>query len=552
MPVVTIAIDRLKKLIPSLTIDRILEMLPYAALDIEGIENDIIRVEYNPNRPDFSSEYGIVRAIRGLLGLQTGIPKFKLSGKSGLAIRVGKKVKPVRPFIGALVATDAVLDDEGIRQIIAMQEDLHNGIGRRRKKASIGIHNLDAIRPPVAYTAVKPDFAFVPLGDSSIRKMTQILEQSEGGRAYGHLLQNSKAYPVIVDSAGIVLSFPPIVNGSTTRIDEYTRNILIEVTGTDHKVVEDVLAVLAITLYDAGFKISTVTILDASLGQRRVETPQMDPIEVEADINYINSILGLGLDERKAVQCLRKSRLDARTKGGRLVCTVPRYRTDISDPIDIAEEVAIGYGIHRIEPTFPPSYTVGKKNILSNYFAPLRETLIGLGMIESLGFSLVAGQSHYQAFGTNPEDGLSVEASKSIEHEVLRDSIIPSLLLSLSRNVHEEYPQRLFEIGKTFHKGAGRIDERWRVAAVEAHAQAGFTEAKSSLQGLLKSCFGRNLVTKPARRPFFIGGRSADVLVDNRVVGTIGEVIPNVLHDLKLRTPVAAFEVDLTRLLDLA
>src|SRR6185295_1189689 len=210
MPVVTVMVDRLKKFVPGVKVDKALDMLPFVALDIEGIDNNIIRVEYNPNRPDFSSDYGIVRALRGLLGIETGLSKFRISGKSGLEVRVDPGIKKIRPHIVALIAANGKLDHETIKQLISMQEDLHNGVGRRRKKASIGIHNLDAIKFPIIYKAVGGDYSFAPLGVRAERSIDQILKESEIGRKYGHILEGSGKYPIIVDSADTVLSFPPI------------------------------------------------------------------------------------------------------------------------------------------------------------------------------------------------------------------------------------------------------------------------------------------------------------------------------------------------------
>jgi len=541
MPVVNVTVDRLKRFIPGVKVDRALDMLPFAALDIEGIDNNIIRVEYNPNRPDFSSDYGIVRALRGLLGIETGLPKFKIAGKSGLAVRADPAVKRIRPYIVALVARNGRLDDETIKQLIAMQEDLHNGVGRRRKKASIGIHNLDVIKFPVMYKAAGGEYSFEPLGGSASQSIDQVLRESETGKQYGHILEGSGRYPVIVDSSGTTLSFPPIINGNATRVDEKCRNLFVEVTATDQKAAEDMLAIIAVTLYDVGFEIRTVTV-DSG---KKVETPQMKPSVISADMDYINSILGLTLDARQAIRCLKKSRLEARAAGKKLICTIPRYRTDISHPVDIAEEVAIGYGIFNIEPTFPHSPTAGQKNSLSTYFDAIRDTLAGLGMLESLSFSLTSKEVQYGAFGVARNEVLSVDGSKSIEHEILRDSIVPSLLQSLSRNVHEEYPQRLFEIGKTFRKN-GDLAESWNVGAVVAHADAGYTEARSAMQALIKSCFGKDVVTKASSSPMFMEGRCAKIIVDGMVGGVIGEITPLALENFKLRVPVAAFEIDLS------
>jgi phenylalanyl-tRNA synthetase beta chain len=421
-----------------------------------------------------------------------------------------------------------------------MQEDLHNGVGRKRKKASVGIHNLDAIKFPITYKVAGRDYSFEPLGGSAEQSIDQILKGSEIGKQYGQILEGFERYPVIVDNAGTMLSFPPIINGNATKVDESCRNLFVEVTATDQKAAEDALAIIAVTLYDVGFEIRTVTV-DSG---RKVETPQMKPKVISVDIGHINRILGLTLDARQAIRCLRKSRLDANAAGRKLVCTIPRYRTDISHPVDIAEELAIGYGVFDIEPTFPASPTTGQKNSLSTYLGAIRETLTGLGMLESLSFSLTSKEVQYGAFGISEKNMLSVDSPKSIEHEILRDSLVPSLLQSLSRNVHEEYPQRLFEIGKVFHK-QDLIAESWNVGAVIAHADAGYTEARSAIQ-TLKSCFGKDVSTRASTNPMFMEGRCAEIVVDGAVVGTIGEVTPLALENFKLRVPVVAFDIDLS------
>jgi len=542
MPVVNVSLDRLKKMVPGVKIDRALEMLPFVGLDIEGTDGNIVRVEYNPNRPDFSSDYGIARALSGLLGKKTGAPKFKASGKSGISVRVDKKVKGVRPFVAALVARNGRLDDESIKQIIAMQEDLHNGPGRRRKKASIGIHNLDAIKGPIKYTLVSGGHSFVPLGEKGEMTVKQVLEETQMGREYGHLLGNK--YPAIIDGKGTTLSLPPIINGEATKVDAKCRNLFVEVTATDRKAADDVLAVLAMTLADAGFEIRSVSIVD---GKKR-DTPDMKPVKMSVDAGYVNEILGLELSPAQIVGCLKKCRLDAKAAKDSVTCTIPRYRTDIFSPVDLAEEVAIGYGLYNIEPTFPSSPVAGQRSEMSARFDAARDTMAGLGMIEAFNFSLSSRQVQYELAGRAPEgEILAVDGSKSAEHDILRDALVPSLLQSLARNVHEEYPQRLFEIGKVFRK-TDRIEESWHIAAAIAHGEADYTEIKSALQALA-SAFGMQVTTKASQDQLFIKGRCAAVMKGDRQVGTIGEITPLAIDSFKLRVPVAAFEVDLQALL---
>ncbi len=259
MPVIAFTFDRLNKFFPGEKLDDILKIVPFIGVDIEGVDNAAVRIEYNPNRPDFASDYGIARAVKGLLGVETGIPEFKLSGRSGCAIKVDMSTRQVRPYIVSLVARNRKLDDETIKQLIAMQEDLQNVIGRRRLKASIGIHDLDAIKFPVTYTTVQEDFSFTPLGDSDNHTIRHILKEFDVGKQYGYILQKSNAYPIIQDAENNVLSFPPIVNGNLTRIGTATKNLFVEVTANNLEVAEDVLSVMATALYDAGFEIQTVS-----------------------------------------------------------------------------------------------------------------------------------------------------------------------------------------------------------------------------------------------------------------------------------------------------
>jgi phenylalanyl-tRNA synthetase beta chain len=552
MPVVNIKFERLKRFVPGIKMNKILDTLPFVGVDIEDVSKDAIKLEYNPNRPDLSSDYGVARALRGLLDIETGLPKFKLTGRSELEVRIeDTAVRRIRPYLIALVAKNGKLDnDETLKQLIVMQEDLHNGVGRKRRKASIGIHNLDVIQFPVIYKTVSGDYSFRPLGKSSEFSVEKILKDLEIGKQYGHILSGFDRYPLVVDSVGTVLSLPPIVNGQATRVNDRCRNLFVEVTAIDQGTAEDLLDILAITLYDAGFEIRTVSIVHSGRS-KKIETPQIKPKVISADVDYVNSILGLMLDTRQIITCLKKSRLDARPVGDkkrrRIVCTIPRYRIDITDPIDISEEVAIGYGIYNLEPKFPASLTAGKKDFLSVYFNTIRETMIGLGMIESLNFMLTSKEVQYSAFGITPpaKDVLSIESSKSIEHEILRDSLVPLLLRSLSYNIHEQYPQRLFEIGKTFFKSTPIIEERWSIGAVIAHADASYTEIKSTMQALLRSCFGKEATTKASTNHLFMEGRCADVIFDGKSVGTLGEVIPLALENFKLRVPVAAFEINL-------
>jgi phenylalanyl-tRNA synthetase beta chain len=498
-----------------------------------------------------------VRALKGLLDIEVGLPNFELSASNRYVIKVDEGVKQLRPFIVSLVATrKQCLTDEDIRELITMQEDLHNGIGRRRKKASIGFHDLEKIRFPLLYTSVDKNFSFVPLDKRENYTIEQILEKFETGLEYGYIVKDRERCPIILDSNNAVLSFPPIVNGNETKIITSVKDILVEITANNKRTAQDMIAIIAMNLFDAGFRIHPVTILDSITGNKEL-TPLMEPLAMQVNSNYVNKVLGLNLSIQEISTCLLKSRLGVihdTTKSGRIMCTVPRYRTDIFHQIDIVEEAAIGYGIFNLQPTMPLSKTSGKKSELTWLFNAIREILTGLGMLEIVGFSLIGKKVEHELLGLkdNMKQAITVEGTKSTEYEVLRESLVPSLLYTLSHNIHEVYPQKIFEIGKVFRL-SGFTKEYWNIGVAIAHNLASYTEVKSVMQALLNECFGpkySNTISTPAtHNNMYIDGRCANILLNEKKIGVLGEIAPVCLENFKLRTPVAAFELNVSAVL---
>ncbi|MGI8832644.1 MAG: phenylalanine--tRNA ligase subunit beta [Nitrososphaeraceae archaeon] len=541
IPVIAVPIKNLQEFLPEVKLDKILNLIPYIGLDIEGIDTENVRIEYNPNRPDFSSKFGIIRALKGLLEIEVGIPNLRLSASSNYVIKVDKSVKQVRPYIVSLVAKRKEnLTNEDIKGLIAMQEDLHNGIGRRRKKASIGIHNLDQVQFSLTYTTADENFSFTPLDKPVDSTIKQILNELDTGIEYEFIVKGAERYPIILDSNNTVLSFPPIVNSNATKISADIKNILVEVTATNKRTAEDTIAIIAMSLFDSGYEIQPVTIDDIDSGKKEL-TPNMDPKMMQIDSSYINQVLGLNLDIHDISFCLNKSRLGTEIEekqNGKLACTIPRYRTDIFHQIDLVEEVAIGYGVFNFQPTLPWSKTSGARSDLTSFFNVTREILIGMGMLEILSFSLVSKKVQYELMGLRDDitKVISVDGTKSSEYEVLRDSLIPSLLQTLSHNIHQEYPQKLFEIGKVFRL-SDAIDEHWDVGVVIAHNSASYTETKSTMQELLNGCFGpkysSTVFTPAGYNGMFIEGRCANSMVNEKNISIIGEITPVAVENCK-------------------
>lgn len=547
MPVVEFPLEDIIRLFPDYDLEYTIDMLPFLGLDIEYRDEKSIRLEYSPNRPDFSTFYGISRALNGLLGKEVGIPKLKLIENRKNLINVNSSVSKIRPYIASIVARGHKLTDKTIKQIVSMQEDLHNGIGRKRSKASIGLHDLDTIEFPLNYTTRPGNLSFTPLDYSTSLTLSEVLEKTESGKKFRQLLLGS-IYPVLMDSGGNLLSFPPVINAENTRIKAGVKNLLVEVTGLDKTTVDKILANIAATLAEIGFSLETVSINQGSntiTSLNSMENTRLNNIKTD----YINKKLGLSLSNEDVILCLQKSRLDAIvTDKSNINCMIPNYRIDIFNPMDIVEEVAIGYGIYNLEPTLPEFTLYGNKSRQNQYFDKIRQALAGMGLIENINFILSNKEIHLRRMKIEKSDFFTVNNSKSEEHDILRRSLLPSLLFSLSKNIHEEYPQKLFEIGQVFLPEQEN-SEKWNLCCVTAFNGVTFTEIKGILQTLMEICLGSTFETKAAEHSSFISGRSADIFYRGKKVGQLGEVSPLLIDSFKIKMPIAAFDLDLTELL---
>lgn len=537
MPVVELSFSRLQKLIGKTTKKQISELLPFLGLDVESESGDAIRVEYSPNRPDYSTDFGIALGMQGLLGIKTGAIKLKIK-KSNLKINVKSDVTKVRPFVTGVIARNGIINDKTIKQLMVMQEDLHFGLCRKRKKSSIGIHDFKSISFPLMYGTVDKNHKFIPLHSEKELSISEILDTTVLGQDYGGILANSSKMPIITDAQNNTVSFPPIINAAVTTVTTKTRDLFVEVTGMNKADAEDVLSVVATILQSAGFALEQVLISGA-----KNSTPSFSSRKMMISPTLVNQTLGLNLNSAKIISCLRKSRLDAVVIGKNISCTIPSYRFDIFGPMDLVEEVALGYGIQNLEPVLSASSSIGTKHPISQLLKSLDGVMIGLGYLEALNSSLTSKRVQYTMCN---RDGkiISVRDSKSQEHTILRDSILPGLLDNLSGNIHEAYPQRLFETGTVF--SGIPINETISFAAISAHKDANFTEIKSILQSGLKTGFGIDIQTRTATHSIFRAGHCADVLINGVSVGVIGEIDSGIIENYKIRVPAVGFEISLS------
>jgi phenylalanyl-tRNA synthetase beta chain len=291
MPVIDVNLGDLRELLGrDVTLEELNDRLPMMGTGWEGETDEGFQLEVFPNRPDMLSIEGLARAYATFSGLRAGLREYDVK-EAGYEVTVEKKVEKVRPWFVTAVVKNVEFDDPLIRSIIQMQEKLHVTHGRRRRKVAIGLHNLAPVEFPVVYTTKPPEFKFRPLGERFEKDLTKILTEMHTGREYAWIVEGFEEYPMILDAKGMVLSMPPIINGEYTRIDETTRDLFIDVTGTDLKAITEVLNIIVTTFADRGAEIYAVEnrYPDGTV----LKTPDLSPREMDIDNGYVNATLGM-------------------------------------------------------------------------------------------------------------------------------------------------------------------------------------------------------------------------------------------------------------------
>ena len=553
VPTITLDKQRFSSFVGrDISVEDMAKWLPWLGTDTEDVGSNYVKIEYNPNRVDFCSYSGIARAFRGLMGWEMGLPRFDVK-QGTIVLTVDKSVECVRPYVVSAVVRGLNLDYEGIRELMDIQEALHWMIGRDRKKASIGVHNLDVVEPPFSYVTYAPnEIKFVPLDKIETMTPKEVLEKHEKGMAYKNEVNWASRYPIIVDKKGQVLSFPPIINGELTRVNENTRNLFIDVTGTELNAIQRSLNVLVTALADMGGKVETVRI---EYVDQVLITPDLSPQQMELRVNYSNERLGLSLSESQTIDALKKSRLEAKTiKKGLLDVAIPAYRTDILHEIDLVEEVAIGYGVFRLEPTKPASVTTGKQHKVSEVTEVVRQIMVGLGFVEALNFVLTNQVDHYQKLRRKPTELVILANPVSTDYSIIRNDLLPSLMKNLAVSKHHVFPQRMFEVSdviKLNDNSETFTERRVHTAAVTSHPTANFTEIKSILESLLINLGYKDWTVEETNDPSFLPGRVAKFSLGNMDLGVVGEIHPEVLNNFELENPTSAFEIDIQKIIEI-
>ena len=548
MPVITFKYQDLKDLGIDMDKDELIDTLPMMSSDIEDFDDEEIKVEFFPNRPDNLSVEGVARSFKGFIGQEIGFPDYKVE-ESGEYVTVDKDVAAIRPFIGFAKIENVDFTGDKLKYCMDFQENLHWVIGRDRKKVAIGIHNADVVEGPFKYIATPKDAnAFVPLEKDTEMTPDEILTEHDKGKDYAHLIEDFDKYPLILDKDDNVLSMPPIINGELTKLKEDTHNIIVDVTGTDERAVNQALNIICSSFAEVGGQIKS---MEVRYEDRTIKTPDLTPQEMNVHVNTANELIGgTSLTAQDIHDLLLKARFDAEIiDDNEVKAIIPAYRVDILHEVDIVENIAVQYHINDVVAELPDINTVAYENNWFKAESIIREVMIGLGFQEVMSLMLTSEEAHYKNMNQEEKPHVQVAKPITIDRTMIRTSLINSLMEFLEDNKHEDLPQKIFEIGDVLYLDESRENKTVaskKLAGVICHSSANFTEIKSVVTSVLAN-LGYTMEISDSENKTFIPGRVADVKGSSPagdIEGFFGEVSPEVITNFTLEYPVIAFEIE--------
>lgn len=528
-----------------------------------GIERDVLYdLEVNPNRPDALSVVGVARdlAARLRVPFSPPAPEVPTSGPDATGL-VSVEIQDPQ-LCGRFVVR--VLEKVTIGTSPPWLANRLTALGMRPINSVVDISNyvmLELGQPNHTF-----DLAEVVDGRLIVRRARPgetlvTLDGVERRLAPGD--------GVIAGGDDVVVSLAGVMGGASTEISERTRQVLVEMAWWDppsiartsrrlalrseasarfERTVDPEIAELAMLRF-AELAAGSGATLCPGVVDERGELPPRSRVRVRT--RRVNELLGTSLSPERIRELLEPIGFASTPAGEDHDVTVPSFRPDSSTEIDVVEEVARMEGYSALPRTVPAHARAGSLTRRQLDRRRLRQLLVGLGATEAMPLPFLAP-------GDTARAGLSATAITITnplvaEESVMRPSLRPGLLRAAAYNSsHRNGGVSLFEIGKVWGPvppGADLPDER----EVLGLALAG-REAPAAVEALYLLVEGLGF-SEPELDQRLVEGlhatRGAQVVVEGRLVGAVGEIAPEVLDAFEVPERVAWLELDLTTLLDL-
>ncbi len=294
-----------------------------------------------------------------------------------------------------------------------------------------------------------------------------------------------------------------------------------------------------------------------------VDVMSHEPRRVLVRPDKVNSLLGTDIKKAEMQRILERLSFGVTAVTEGLWVEVPPRRVDVTQEVDVAEEIARLWGYDRIETTLPSGkLTRGGKSARRRWDDAMRDRLLAMGLDEVITYSFV-DPSIADMLGLGPDDEMrqAIPLANPLRHDqsVMRTTLLGGLLATVEYNLKRRIESmRFFELGPVYKPRSLPLselpEERVHVAGAafgprkrhfsEPAREADFFEVKGWVESLLEYAGAKPEFVRSGLL-FLHPGRQAHVRVSESIIGYLGEMHPDVLERYGIGTRVVVFEVDL-------
>lgn len=540
-----------------------------------GLNDVVFELEITPNRPDCLSHIGIAREVAAYYGRKVKYPDYTLNeiiesiNNSHVATRIEDRERCKR-FAGRIIKNITVGESpEWLKTRV-------RSMGLKPINNVVDATNFilfEYNQPLHAYDIEKINGKQIIVRAALPGEKVLTLDGIERELNNGEL--------VIADTDKI-LGIAGIMGGEDSKVTEDTKTIFLEVayfTPENIRKTSKRLGVSSDSSYrfERGVDIENIPeVLDRAAaliaeltggevlhGVLDKYTEKYEKIEIPLNIKKLRTFMGKDIESDIVGKILTNLGLGIKTLDQEtLLVTPPSYRGDLYRTEDLYEEVIRIYGFENIEDKMPvEDITPGKKDEGIAIVDKAKNILASIGLQEVINYSFIAREAIKLLGVTTPTMEITNPISEDMA--VMRPTLVYSLLCNLRDNLNRNQNNlRFFEVSKVFVPGEdGLAIEDYRVGialagrdnkslwnpkpeAYDFYSLKGFVEKFLEYMGINRYQLERSSNAN------FHPGRSADIKIGKVVIGTFGEIHPEVAEAMDIKRERAYIaELDLTKMM---
>lgn len=546
-------------------VDDFAQRLTMTGLNLESIEtvegDSVIDFEVTSNRPDCLGHIGIAREAAVVLGLPLCLPPAKPAASSesiDKAVRVAIETTDCPHYTARVI--------RGVK--VGPSPDW-----MKRRLQAVGINSVNNVVDATNYVMLECGQPLHAFDYDKIRGRQIVVRKARAGESIRAIDQRD--YPLSAEMCVIADAERPVavagvMGGWDTEISDATTTVLLEAATFMPLSVRNTARKLdlhspsshrferALDLHGLDWASRRCCELILQTGGGEVlhgacvagGPPVVRPEPIRLRLSRIPVILGIEIpgDECRRILAALGCSVEASTDDGVIVATPPTFRRDLTREIDLIEEVARVHGYEQIPEDIEVPLCASARTLRDRVSERVRQTLVACGFYEALTLSFVSQASfeNFQPRGERP--ALFVNHSKRRQDNLLRQSLVPSLLVSRRDNERRQnFGAEFFEIARVYLDADRTLPEaQAEPTMIGLVSNRPFTDFKGVLE-LLARRVRRDvtITTRPSSVPQFTPGRGAELLLNGERWGWFGELDRSVRQRVDLRDAVSVAELDL-------